>query len=299
MGFDVVGVGHAAIDTLSVVGQYPSVDTKVEVEQFSIQGGGPVATALVTLSRLGRSTAFVGKLSDDNYGDFLRVGLEEEGVDLSGLVIQPDRVSPYSFIAVERRTGKRTIFWTRGDLDPLLPEQIDADLISSARLLHVDGLQMRAQLAAARMARQAGVPVVYDAGSPREGAKELMSLTDLLIASEHFAAEMGGGDLEASLERLSGYGPSCVVLTLGEEGSIGTEDGQVVRVPALDVAVVDTTGAGDVYHGAFIHATLEEQSLLERMRFAAVSAGLKCRALGGRAGIPELEEIQAHLLDFS
>jgi ribokinase len=295
VGFEVVGVGHCAADYLGVVEAYPAVDSKIELSQFSMQGGGPVATALVTLSTLGVETSFIGKISDDEFGRFIHQGLRESGVDTRGLVIEPGFVSPFSFIAVESRTGKRTVFWTRGDLPPLLPQQVRLDVVESARVLHVDGLAIEAQLHAARHARARGITVVFDAGSPREGMDELLGCCDVLIASERFAAEYGGGALGESLKALRARGPKTVVITIGSDGSVGIEGEETYVAPAHEVEAVDTTGAGDVYHGAFIYGMLRGMKFRERMHFANVAAALKCRALGGRAGIPTLEEIDREM----
>ncbi len=295
MPFEVVGVGHAAVDYLGVVPRYPGVDTKVELSRFSMQGGGPVATALVTLATLGVRTTFIGKISDDDFGAFIRQGLLRAGVDISGLVIEPGQISPISFIAVEQGTGRRTIFYTRGDVGSLKPEELGLELLEGARVLHVDGLQMEAQVAAAKRAREAGVQVVYDAGSPRDGMEELIGLTDVLIASERLAAEVGGGALAESLKALRAMGPATVVITIGEDGSVGMEQEKTHILPAVPVEVVDTTGAGDVYHGAFIYGMLQGWDLRARMSFANAAAGLKCRSLGGRAGIASREEIQRAL----
>ena len=124
MQLDVVGLGHCAVDYLGVLGRYPEVDSKTELSEFSMQGGGPVATAMVTLATLGVSAGFFGKISDDDFGIFIRQGLRDAGVDTSGLVIEPGKVSPYSFIAVERMTAKRTVFWTRGNVAPMKPDEI-------------------------------------------------------------------------------------------------------------------------------------------------------------------------------
>lgn len=295
MSFDVVGVGHAAVDYLGVVPRYPDVDTKIELSQFSMQGGGPVATALVTLATLGVRTSFVGKVSDDDFGRFISQGLSEAGVDTSSLIVDAGHVSPISFIAVEQSSGRRTIFYTRGDVARLTESEIPVQLLQEAKILHVDGLQMVAQVAAARVARDSGVQVVYDAGSPREGMQDLLGLTDVLIASERFAAEVGGGALAESLKVMRALGPQTVVITIGEDGSVGMEQDETYILPALAVEVADTTGAGDVFHGAFIFAMLQGWDLRERMRFANAAAGLKCRSLGGRGGIPTRDEIDRAL----
>ena len=295
MQLEVVGLGHCAVDYLGVVGRYPEVDSKIELSEFSKQGGGPAATAMAALAAFGVSAGFFGKISDDDFGMFIRQGLRDIGVDTAGLVVEPGKVSPYSFIAVERTTARRTVFWTRGNITPLKPDEIRYELMQGAKILHVDGNQMDAQIEAAKHARAAGMQVVYDAGSPREKMDEMMKLTDVLIASERFAAEMGSGALAESLKRLHAKGPRTVVITIGEEGSVGMENDETYIVPATAVEAVDTTGAGDVYHGAFIYGMLKGWGLRERMRFANTAAALKCRSLGGRAGIPTLEEVQEAL----
>ena len=295
MGRDVVGIGHSTVDYLGLVERYPQPDTKVEISEFSIQGGGPVATALVTLAVLGADTVIVSKVSDDDFGRFITAGLNEAGVNTSGLVVEPARVSPMSFIAVERGAGTRTIFWTRGSVGQLEPAEIDFTLLEGAKVLHVDGIHMRAQIAAARKAKELGVHVVYDAGSTRDGWKELVALSDTVIASERFVSDAVPGALAESLRGLAQMGPDTVVITMGPEGSVGMERGQTYICPALQVDVVDTTGAGDVYHGAYIYAWLQGWSIQKRMKFASTAAGLKCRSLGGRAGIAGLAEILAFM----
>ncbi len=296
MAFEVVGVGHAAVDHIGLVPRYPEIDTKVELEQFSIQGGGPVATALVVLASFGVDASFIGKVSDDDFGMFIRQGFREAGVDTSALVVERGCVSPLSFVAVDGKTGKRTIFYTRGSLSPLSKEDLPLDLIGSAKILHTDGLQMSAQIAAARHAREHDVEVVYDAGTWRDGSEELISLAHTVIASERFAADAGGGALAESLKFLSSKGPDTVVITMGEDGSVGMENNETYILPGLSISVVDTTGAGDVYHGAFIYAMLKGWNLRQRMHFANTAAALKCRSLGGRAGIPSLSEIDRAML---
>jgi sulfofructose kinase len=295
MPFDVVGLGHCTVDYIGVLEHFPECDKKTEILELSIQGGGPVSTALVTLAGFGVETSYLGKISDDDFGNFIRQGLREAGVDTRGLVIEPGKVSPFSFIAVDRKTAKRGIFWTRGDVSLITPQEVQLHLIDGAKILHVDGLAIDAQIAAARYARDHGITVVYDAGSPRPRMEELMKLTDVLVASERFAAEVGRGALAESLRLLQMKGPRTVVVTIGEEGSVGMENGETYIVPALQVKVVDTTGAGDVYHGAFIYGMLQGFPLRERMRFANAAAGLKCRSLGGRAGIPSLSEVHEAL----
>jgi ribokinase len=290
----VVGVGHCAVDYLGVVPRFPEVDTKQEVSEFSQQGGGPAATAIVTLACFGVPTRMVAKVSDDHFGDFILEGLRSVGVDVSHVVVAPGHVSPFSFIAVESTTGKRTIFWTRGSVPPLSPAEIRPDVLDGAGWLIIDGHQPAAQARVAEDARARGIKVVLDAGTLREGMGDLVPLSHVLIASERFATEIApAAELEATLEELRSMGPETCVITMGAEGSIGSDGARVVREPAHEVDVVDTTGAGDVFHGAFLYGMMQGWPVERCMRCASVAAALKCRSLGGRAGIPALEEVLA------
>jgi sugar/nucleoside kinase (ribokinase family) len=294
MSFRVVGIGQAAVDHLAVVDRYPDPESKIELSGFSLQGGGPVANALATLAALGVPGGFVGKLSDDDFGRFSLRGLEEMGIDTTRVVRQPGRLSPYAFIIVERETCRRTVFYTGGNVDPLDPAELDLELLEGAELLLVDGQQPRAQIHAAEEARRLGVRVVLDAGSIREGMGELVALSDVLLASERYASEVAPrGELEDSLIELSRMGPRVVVVTLGKEGSIGLEGDKLVHQPPLQVTVVDTTGAGDVYFGGYAYGVLQGWPLERCMQVASAAAGLSCRELGARAALPTLTEVEA------
>ncbi|MCC6749450.1 MAG: sugar kinase [Deltaproteobacteria bacterium] len=292
-GRRVVGIGEAAIDHLAVVGRYPEPDTKTELAGLSLQGGGATATALAALAALRVETAFVGKVSDDDFGRFVVRGLHGLGVDTRALVIQPDRLSPYRFVVVEHEATRRTVFHTRGSVDPLEPSELPPELFTDAALLIVDGYHVEAQIWAAEEARRRGVRVVLRAATLREGMGELVALSDVLIASERYAAEVAPrGEVEDSLVELSRLGPHTVVMTLGTDGSIGLEGEKLVQQPPLGVKVVDSTGAGDVYVGGYCYGLLRGAPLERCMQLASAAAGLSCRELGARAGLPSLAEVE-------
>lgn len=293
----VVGIGHCAVDYIGIIPRYPEPDEKIELEEFSQQGGGPVATALVTLSLLGIKTRFIGKISDDHFGEFIKQGLEGVGVDTSFMVIRRGNISPFSFSAVDRSKATRTIFWTRGNVGKLTLEEVDLEgALNGAEVLLIDGHFPDVQIKAGEFAKKHGMKVVFDAGSVREGIGDIIEFTDYLVASERFAMELAlGSELEGILKELKKLGPQVVVITLGAEGSIGFDGKDIIKVPAYrDVEVIDTTGAGDVYHGAFIYGILNDFSLKDTMKFATIAAALKCRRIGGRAGIPRLQEVMSH-----
>ncbi len=294
--FDVVGVGYTALDYLGVVPRLPEENTKLEVRHFTIQGGGPTATAMVTLRRLGFSAAYVGKVGDDGFGARMLEELRREDVDVSSVVVERGATSQFAFIMVDATSAARTILWTRGSVSRLKVGEVDLDLVRSARGLFIDDLEPGAALAAAKAAREAGVPVLIDAGSLREGVRELLPLCDYLVASERFAEQISGGtDIRAALVALGSFGPKAAVVTLGEKGCAYLSDAGVVEVPGFAVKAADTTGAGDVFHAAYLFAVLEGLDTMRACVFANAVAALKCRRLGGRAGIPTLPETLAFL----
>ena len=296
MNYDVVGLGQCCIDYLGAVEHYPDINEKEEVRNLTVQGGGPVATAMVTLSRLGASTSFIGKISDDYFGDLIKDSLTSEFVNSDSTIIESDKRSQFAFIVIEKETGKRTVLWSRATVTPLNPEEINRSAIESTKVLLLDGLDKEGSVAAAEYARDAGVKVIVDAGSMREGAMALVNLSDYFIASEDFAKQFSSANdpKEVAIELL-GLGAKTVIVTLGENGSICVTPEKYFYQPAFKVNVVDTTGCGDVFHGAFIFGLLQKWDLNETMRFASATAALKCREIGGRTAIPDLRNVEEFL----
>lgn len=295
----VVGLGQCSLDVLGRIDAYPPVDQKAEIGQLLAQGGGPVATALVTLTRLGVPTAFCGRIGADAYGRQIRAGLRAEGVDCRRLLVDEKGTSQFAFIAVEAGSAHRNVFWTRGSARPLDALEIDENLIRSARLLHLDGLASEAACAAARVARQVGVPTVLDGGTFRVGSADLLPLIDHLVVSERFAREATCcAEPQAALEPLLAHGAQDVTVTCGVRGSWTlSRGGELFHQPAFPVNAVDTTGCGDVFHGGFIFALLQGWPPKRVVAFAAACAALKTRALGGRTAIPSLPEVLTLLGD--
>lgn len=290
--FDVVGLGFSSLDTVGLVPHLPQLDEGAPLLGITRQGGGPVAQALVTLRRLGASAGFVGSLGDDEAGQAMVAGLQAEGVDTSRLFVTPGCTSPQCIILVHAPTGLRSICCEGGTAPPVPSDELDLDYLCSGLFLHLDGIVGGATLVAAREAQRRGVQVCLDAGGPSDALYQLVPFVDVLIASERFVAGMEGfTTMEAGAERLLTQGPTIVVVTSGKHGAwTATVEGGFAT-PAFDVPVVDTTGAGDVFHGAFIYGLLQDWDLPAVTRFAGATAALKCRALGGRAGIPTLQEV--------
>ena len=288
----IVGVGLANLDLLGVLPAYPDKNSKNRVDVVSIQGGGPAATAIAAAAALGAETAFIGAVGDDDFGRAIARGLEELGVDVRGLVRVPGARSPFSFVAVDASDASRTVFHAPGTAPPLDAERIEGGLIEGADVLVIDGRQPAAQLAAARRARPGGTRVLLDAERLDDATRSLLPHTDVCIASAQLGRMLGGDPLAA----LAALGPTTVVVTRGEEGSMGRSGGgAVVEQPAFRVDAVDTTGCGDVYHGAFAVGLARGLDLAGCMRLASAAAALKCRALGGRAGLASAGEVEAFL----
>ncbi len=292
----VAGVGHATFDLVGVLARHLEPDGRAELSSVSVQGGGAVATALVTARALGCRARFGGKLADDDFGRFARAGMVEAGVDCAALRFGAGAMSPLRFFAVAE-DQRRVQYATSGDVAALGAEEIDLGaLLEGACFLVLDGAQPAAQIAAAEAAHARGIGVIVDAGGVSGGLGELVALADVLVASERFVSEVAPrGEVEDSLVELQAMGPRAVVVTLGDAGSIGLSGDELVRQPAHQVEVVDTTGAGDVYLGALAAALAQAYPFARAVELASAAAALSCRALGARAALPDREELLAYL----
>lgn len=290
----VIGLGQASLDCLGIVPFYPQEDGKIEMSEIHIQCGGPASTALATLSRLGIHTSFLGSISDDYFGREILKGLKEEMIDTTFLKITPGYISHFAYIAITQGKGNRTVFWNRGNVPLLDPSDVNLNYFKKAGILHLDCLMMDASLEAARQAREMGIKIVLDGGTMREGVLDLLSNADILIASERFAEPLTGPGVgpEKALEKLHQYCPGDVIITLGAHGSMGLFNGDILFQDPFPVNVVDTTGAGDVYHGAYIYGILQDWDMPRCMRFASAVSAMKCREIGARKGIPNLKSVQ-------
>lgn len=288
----VTGIGQCCWDYLGLVDAFPEKDSKREVIQWKEQGGGPVATALVALSRLGVACRFYGIIGDDDAGEKIARSLTEEGIDASGLVIRRGFSSQVAFVAIERQTGKRTIFWKRATGEPLKEAELGEDFLQETSFLLIDGLMAPVSLVAARRAKEAGVPVMLDAGKVREGMIEISALCEYVIASEEFAKDWGWQGSPSDFQGRAGtLGAKVFTITLGDRGSVTYAGDRIIETPAFKIDVADTTGAGDVFHGGFIFGLLSGWDIERTLLFASAVAAMKCREIGGRTGIPTLSEV--------
>lgn len=294
-GIDFVGLGFCSNDYLALLPEIP-IDNKVQMIRHLVQGGGPAATATVAAARLGLSTAFVGMVGDDEPGKWILRDFEAENVSTADMVIRRGHTSAIAYCWIDAPTGRRSVAWTRGTLPELVADEVNLELVRQARILHLDGHNPVAALAAAKEARRCQIPVMLDAGTLRDGVRELLPYVTILIASELFARQYSGEEnLEKALFKLGEIGAEVTGITMGGRGSIALNDKEVLHCPAYKIDAVDTTGAGDVYHAGFAVRYLETHDLMECMRFASAVSAIKCLQLGGRAGIPNRRQVDEFL----
>ena len=294
--FEVVGMGLNSVDFLSVVPEFPAPNSKMKILQFSKQGGGQVATALVALSRWNIRTKYIGKIGGDELGQFSLTTLREEGVDISSVTIEPGGTNQYAMIIVDGPSGERTILWDRDERLMYREGELRKKDICSGKILHLDGHDIQAALQCARWAREEKIPTVIDLDKVEPLTSELIKEIDFVITSERFPKMFTGiSHRERAFLELQKYTLGFLCVTLGHEGAVALVNGEMLYAKGFTVKVVDTTGAGDVFHAGFIYGLLQNWEVQEILRFANAVAVLKCRDLGGRKGIPTLEEVQRFL----
>jgi sulfofructose kinase len=299
-GYDVLGLGCTAVDDLFYVAGYPAPDTKTQIRRREKQCGGLTATALVAAGRLGARCAFAGVLGDDPDSQFVIDAFRGAGVSVDHVVRRPEARPIRSTIIVDESRQTRTIFYDltgSTGADPQLPAE---DVICSSRVLYVDHYGIEGMTRAARIARTAMIPVVADfERSEWPGFSDLLALVDHLIVNRDFASKLtGAADPAAAVSKLWTGDRQAVIVTCGAEGCwhLDSSDiGAPRHSPAFAVQVVDTTGCGDVFHGAYAAALARGLGARERIRFAAAAAAIKATRPGAQAGIPCRAEVESFL----
>jgi sugar/nucleoside kinase (ribokinase family) len=297
---EVVGLGVGTLDFLQVVDELPGEELVQRAQQSLLQGGGPVATAMVALARLGSRTAMIDKVGDDWRGRLILEEFIKKRVSIDWVRIERGAASAMASILVRQRDGLRAITYSPGTTADIRPDELPEEIIADARILHLNGRHFSAALRAAKLARACGVKVSFDGGSHRfrEELRELVALSDICIAAREFARSFSGAeDDETAGRRLLASGPGTVVITAGAGGSLIMERGsESFHQPPFRVErVVDTTGAGDAYHGAFLQGVLMGLGIAGCARLASAVAALNTRMLGGRSGLPTFEEAESFM----
>jgi len=284
---EVVGVGENATDTVMRVKVFPSPGGKEKIEAISREAGGSVATALVTCRRLGLRVRYLGSVGDDDAGRFQAASLRREGIDLRYLRTARGAQSRMSQIILDTTTGERVVLWQRDRRLALNPAEITPAVVAGARAVHLDATDLPACKRIAHLARKAAIPVVADLDTVYPGLDRLMPLIDYLIASSDFIAPATAErDPYRALERLASVSKGRLVgVTLGRDGVLVFSEGRFLYSPGFHIDAVDTTGAGDVFHGGFIYGLVRGWGLKESLEFANAMAALNSTALGARGGI--------------
>lgn len=300
----IIGIGHCCQDTLCTVEAYPPEDGSTHILSMDdSQGGGAVATAMAAAAKLGAPCAMMAHVGDDGIGEKILAGFAQYGVDTALIRRIPGGRSSSSIVMVNPETGSRTKFPYRDALPPLEFDGEQQAAIQNARILHLDGTRYENALRGGQIARACGTLVSLD-GCSRQKENEknlrLAELADILIMNAVYPfAVSGKTGWEEALAFFAGLGTKkVVVMTGGREGCWAYLNGKTAHFPAFPVRAVDTTGAGDVFHGAFLARWLETEDVPECIRFAAAAAALKCRKPGGRSGIPTRREAEAFLAGY-
>jgi sulfofructose kinase len=294
---DVVGVGLNATDTMLVVPHFPAYGGKVPFLSESYSPGGQVATAMVACAKLGLRAKYIGAIGDDDRGRVQLESLRASGIDLHHVQQRHNCPNQSAYIIIDQSTGERTVFWNRPDCLRIAPEEIAPEQIACARLLHIDGHDTAAVEHAARIARRHGIPVTVDVDTIYAGFERVLPLVDYLIASSEFPARWTRFEdpFQALAAIQQEYRMPVAAMTLGAHGALARAEGRYFYSPGFVVDCVDTTGAGDVFHGAFCYSVLQKMPLTEALEFSNAMAALNCTGAGARGHIANCDEVR-HLI---
>ena len=294
--FDVAGFGLNSIDLVTVVAEFPVPNSKQRLQRFARLPGGQIATAMATCARLGWRARYIGAFGDDDLGALSRDSLTTQGVDISAARIAKGATNQFAVILVDARSGQRTVLWDRHPALTMEPDDVPQDAVTSGRMLLVDCHQTPASARAARYAREAGIPTIIDVERVRPGIADLLQYIDVIIAAQDFPTALTGHEQPGrALEVMArDFGAPVVCVTLGEEGSLTWCNGREIRTAPFQVDCVDTTGAGDVFRGAFAAGCLAMPNgdIEDVLRYANAAAALNCRALGSRGALPTAAEVE-------
>jgi sulfofructose kinase len=285
-------VGLNATDTLIVIPHFPAYGGKVPFHQEILSPGGQVASAMVTCAKLGLRSKYIGTIGDDERGRVQMESLRGSGIDLEHVQLRRGCPNQSAYILIDQSTGERTVFWNRPDCLAISAQEIEDEQIACARMLHIDGHDTAAVGRAARIAKAHGIPVSVDVDTIYAGFDRVLPYVDYLIASSEFPGRWTKiEDPFRALEAIQKeYGMKVAAMTLGAHGSLALVDGEFIHSPAYVVNCLDTTGAGDVFHGAFCYAVLQDMPIGDALDFSNAMAALNCTAIGARGGIKTRDE---------
>ena len=295
--FQVAGIDMPCIDLALSVDQFPKPNGGQRVNSASWQGGGKVATGMVAAARLGAKCAIMGAVGEDNYGKFCIEDFKSHGIDVSGMQVQQGKTTSLSIVISDKETRGRSIVYNAGTAQLPTLEEIDGDIVTGCEYFFVSNLSPLA-VACAKKAKEAGAKIFIDADNYSEALMEKIGLIDIFVGSEfvYNALFPNDEDYEKNCRKVQEMGPQIVVFTLGGKGCVGLSNEGYFVMPTFDVPVIDTVGAGDVFHGAFLAGMLQGWSVKEICRFGNAVSSIKVTRQGGRAGIPDMKTVQ-HFLE--
>jgi len=296
---DIIGLGQVTVDEIYILQFIPKIDEVVFVKKRVKQQGGMVTTALKTISRLGGSVEFIGGIGDDDNGKYVLDVFRDGNIDIKQVEIFKNQATAYSVILVDKKTGKRTIINNPGvqkaDLKLKIPD------ITGAKIIHLDGSWFETAVESARLAREKGITISIDLSPSNYDSKvfELIKLCNYIIVPWKFAKyhTMKATALMAGRKLLE-YGPDVVIITKGQNGSLLISEDKEFEIPAFQVSVKDTTGAGDSFHGGFLFGLTKNYNLKEAVIFASAVAALNCTKIGGQGGLPTFQEVKKFLANY-
>ena len=293
----VVGIGACVMDTLITVPHFPTEDTKLRAEGTKLAGGGPAATGIVAVSKLGISAGFIGVLSKDGTGDFLKGDFEKYNVCTKNIDFLEGYRAFTSCIWLSKESTSRTCVFDKGNLPALVLDDAKKKAIAEADILMVDGNELTAAIEAAKFAKEHGTKVLYDAGGLYQGIEGLLPYVDILIPSKEYAlGHTGCENVEDAAKKLyDTYNPEVVIITMGKDGGILYDGEKITAYPIYPAEVVDSNGAGDVFHVAFAAGLSYGFDFLKCCHFSSAVSAMKCMNVGARESVPSFDDVKNYL----
>ena len=297
--WDVIGIGATSVDYVYRLPVLPEADgpqAKIRITSYRISCGGQTATALATCAALGLRAKFAGVLGSDDNGARIRAELLRRGIDVTDAIVH-EGLNQFAAILVDERTGERIVLWSRDEGLALRPDELSPALLASARVVHVDDVDQEGAIRAATRARASGAIVTSDIDRVTDRTEELVGAVSIPILAEHVPPALTGEpDVERGLRKLRTRHSMALCVTLGRNGAVILDGDKFHHEPAFPVEAIDTTGAGDVFRGAFIRGLLRGESPKALLRFANAAAAVSCTRAGAIDAVPALEDV-AHMLE--
>jgi sulfofructose kinase len=290
--FDVVGLGQNAVDHICLLPEFPKRDGKTEILGRQRLAGGQVATAIACVAKLGLKGKYIGKVGSDEDGLFCLSKLISWNIDTRSVRVQEGARNHYSLIVIDQSRGERTILWERDPKLNFMDGELGRDEVCAGRLLLLDDHDPVASLRAAQWAKAEKIPIMADFDRVSAVSRELLPQIDFLLVSSNFPAEHTGiRDVQAALLALAGECGGFVAATQGAAGVLAVVGKDCIRFPGYPVEAVDTTGAGDVFHGAFLYGLIQNWPLARIMSFANAAGAINCTHVGASSNLPRLQEV--------